>query len=255
MNDISNETPHTMRGQSLAIPVAIVVGFSLIAAAIFFSGNNKTPTETTTKEDGVELVDKVEEVKGTLNPVTEADHIRGNPNAPIMIVEYSDFDCPFCKNFHETMVKIMNEYGVDGKVAWVYRHFPLEQLHPSAPQIALASECVAKLGDDEAFWKFADLVFGERGTNEPTNMLRLPEFAKSAGVSESDFESCVSAQETKSLVEEDFANGVSIGVRGTPYSVIVVGDQQFPISGAQPYNAVKQIVDGLVKQLENLPTN
>src|SRR5690606_34807350 len=83
-------------------------------------------------------------------PVTADDHIRGNPNAPLMIVEYSDFDCPYCKSFHVTMQKIIEEYGPSGKVAWVYRHLPLTSLHPSAAYIAETSECVAELGGNDA---------------------------------------------------------------------------------------------------------
>lgn len=88
-------------------------------------------------------------------PLSEADHIKGSLDAQIKIVEYSDFDCPFCSRFHATMNTIVEKY--DGsEVAWVYRHLPLEQLHPNAPAIAVASECVAKFGGNEAFWKFAD---------------------------------------------------------------------------------------------------
>lgn len=244
MNDTMNDVPQNNR-QSLAIPVAIVIGFGLIAGAIFFSGNSKIVDEKTTGETD-KLVDQTNEApKGTINPVTDADHIKGNPNAPIMIVEYSDFDCPFCKSFHETMTKIMNEYGVDGKVAWAYRHLPLEQLHPSAPVIAEASECVAKLGGDEAFWKFADLVFGERGINEPTNMIMLPEYVESAGVSVADYTACLDSKEMRPNVEEDFNNARDIGARGTPYSVVLVGNQQMVINGAQPYAVVKQLIDGV----------
>ncbi|MCA9363168.1 thioredoxin domain-containing protein [Candidatus Kaiserbacteria bacterium] len=89
-----------------------------------------------------------------MDPVTESDNIKGNPDAGIVIVEYSDFDCPFCTRFHATMNQVVKEY--DGEVAWVYRHFPLEQLHPNAKSVAIASECVAKLEGNDAFWKFAD---------------------------------------------------------------------------------------------------
>lgn len=244
MNDIMNEAPRANR-QSLAIPVAIVIGFGLIAAAIFFTGNNKMVNEQTTGETN-KLVDQTKEApKGTINPVTDADHIRGNPNAPIMIVEYSDFDCPFCKSFHETMTRVMNEYGVDGKVAWTYRHLPLEQLHPSAPVLAEASECVAKFGGDDAFWKFADLVFGERGINEQTNMVKLPDYVEAAGVSIADYQTCMDSKETRPDVESDFNNARDIGARGTPYSVVLVGNQQLIINGAQPYAVVKQLIDGV----------
>ena len=81
----------------------------------------------------------------------------------------------------------MDEYGATGEVAWVYRHFPLPQLHPSAPKIAEAAECVAALGGDSENWTFSDKVFEERGTNELTDMSRLTELAEAAGVSATAF--------------------------------------------------------------------
>lgn len=239
--------PTTSTSYSFAIPAAIIFGFALVAAAIFFSGNTTVPavSETETAQQEQAAADT-----GTVTPVNEKDHIQGNPNAPIVIVEYSDFDCPFCKNFHETMNQIMDDYGTDGQVAWVYRQFPLEQLHPSAPHIAEASECVAELGGNTAFWKFADLVFGERGVNQPTNTARLGEFASNSGVDEIDFEACLADGRTRSLVEEDFAGGLSAGAKGTPYSLILVGGQQFVINGAQPYDYVSKALDSLIEQME-----
>lgn len=97
---------------------------------------------------------KLENVK----PVTEADHIRGNINSPVKIVQFTDIDCPFCKRFHGTMQEIMKTYGKDNKVVWVMRHLPLTQLHPDAANKAEASECVAELGGNEKFWSFVDAL-------------------------------------------------------------------------------------------------
>jgi len=234
--------------QNLAIPISIVIGFGLIAAAIFFSGTNSN--QQAVVPAGTDTESQQLATTGPIRPVDENDHIRGNPNAPIMIVEYSDYDCPFCKNFHETMNKIMDNYGSDGKVAWTYRHFPIEKLHPSAPRIALASECVALLGGNDAFWKFSDLVFGERGTNEPTNTSRLTEFATTAGVSATAFDSCVADERTKAAVEEDIADGINAGAKGTPYTLVLVGGQQGIINGAQPYEYVSNIMDTIIAQME-----
>lgn len=248
--DETNQTPAPIsKSSNLAIPVAIVLGFGMIAAAIFFSGNTPETNEKTTVTDTDRVQDNTTETTGTINPVTEADHIRGNPNAPIMIVEYSDFDCPFCKLFHETMLRIMDDYGANGQVAWVYRHFPLDSLHPSAPHLAEASECVASLGGDEAFWKFADLVFGERSQNQLTNVARLGEFAETSGVSLADYQNCIETGEMKANVEEDFDNALAIGARGTPYSVLMIGGQQFKLSGARPYEEMKSSIDSLIKQM------
>jgi protein-disulfide isomerase len=191
-----------------------------------------------------------EEKAITVSPVTEADFIRGNPNAPITVIEYSDYDCPFCKNFHETMKLIMDDYGVTGKVAWVYRQFPLAQLHPNAPRIAEAALCVGELGNDDAFWKFSDFIFSEREVNEPTNMTRLPEFAEKSGVKRADFNTCLESSKKKEAVEASLADGVKAGAQGTPYSVVIVGDQKAVINGAQPYPVVKQIIERLITQLE-----
>lgn len=90
----------------------------------------------------------------TLEPVTEKDHVYGNPQAELLIIEYSDPECPFCKRFHETMTQVMKEYGDAGKVAWVYRHFPLDSIHSKARHEAEAIECAGELGGNEKFWAY-----------------------------------------------------------------------------------------------------
>lgn len=237
---------------SFAIPAAIVLGFALIAAAIFFSGN-----AISEPKQNIAATDKTAPTNTTptvVRPVDETDYVRGNPNAPIMVIEYSDYDCPFCKSFHDTMNRVMEEHGVTGKVGWVYRQFPLAQLHPNAPRISEAAYCVGDLGDDIAYWKFSDSIFKERETNEPTNMSRLPEFAEAAGVNRAEFTSCLESGKFTSAVEDSIAEGVAAGAGGTPYSIVVVGDQQAVINGAQPYAVVKQIIDNLVDQIEGRTT-
>jgi protein-disulfide isomerase len=230
---------------SVAIPIAIVVGFGLIAAAIFFSGRGSTPAVAPVANNAPTAVTKQD-----LRPVDKTDYIKGNPNAPIMIVEYSDYDCPFCKEFHETMQRIMTEYGVGGKVAWVYRQFPIAQLHPNAPQISQAAYCVGDLGGNDAFWKFSDTVFGKREVNEKTNMVKLPEYAASSGVDKTAFNACLASGKFKTKVQDSLAEGAKAGAQGTPYSIVLVGGQQAVINGAQPYEVVKQIVDNLITQLD-----
>ena len=227
---------------TLGVPVAIVLGFALVAAAIYFSGMGAPAATPVAKAPA--------EAKVVVTPVTKDDYIRGNPNAPIKLIEYSDFDCPFCKNFHETMTKIMEDYGVTGKVAWVYRQFPLTQIHPNAPRLAEASLCVGELGGNDAFWKFADEVFGSREINEKTNMTLVPGFAEKAGVNRSDFNACLESGKHKKDVTDSLAAGAAAGTQGTPHSIIMVGNQQAVIDGAQPYQVVKQMLDTLIAQLD-----
>lgn len=97
--------------------------------------------------------------KIALDPVTEKDHITGNPQADLIIVEYSDPECPFCKRFHETMMQAMDEYGKQGKVAWVYRHFPLDAIHSKARHEAEAIECAGELGGNEKLWEYVNTLY------------------------------------------------------------------------------------------------
>lgn len=237
-------TQATQKSSSLGVPIAIVFAAAIVAGAILYNGQSADPVvrEVT---PGAE-----EDVQVVVEPVTAEDHIRGNPNAPILMVEYSDYDCPFCKNFHETMNRIMDEFGTDGRVAWVYRHFPLNQLHPNASRIAEAAECVAELGGNEAFWRFSDLVFGERSQNEPTNMTRLPEFAVDAGVDQRAFETCLESGRYTEPVLQDVAEAIKAGGQGTPHTVVMIGDQQAVINGAQPYEYVRQVVQSILTQIE-----
>jgi protein-disulfide isomerase len=93
-------------------------------------------------------------------PVTAADHTKGSPDADITWVEYSDLECPFCARIHPDLIKLLTEY--DGKVRWVYRHFPLSQLHPNAEGLARASECIAQLEGEDAFWGYIDHVYANQ---------------------------------------------------------------------------------------------
>lgn len=94
--------------------------------------------------------------------VTDDDHVRGNRDAKVTLVEYSDFDCPFCTRFHDTTKQILDAY--DGEVRLVFRDFPLAQLHPNAPKIAEASECIAAQNGEEAFWSFVDAYFAAKAS-------------------------------------------------------------------------------------------
>jgi protein-disulfide isomerase len=252
--DESNQqynAPVAVQRNPYALPAAIIIGFSIIAAAIYFGGTSSGPVAATTPTNNNQAAPAEETVAGPIRPIDETDHIRGNPNAPIVIVEYSDFDCPFCKNYHDTMIQVIENYGISGDVAWVYRHFPIEQLHPGAKRVAAASECVAELAGNDAFWKFTDLAFSERNINEPTNASRLTEFAVTSGAPQAAFEECLSSGRTMARVEADIADALSAGAQGTPYSLVLVGEQQGPINGAQPYGVVSQIIETLLGQIRN----
>ncbi|HEX8009883.1 MAG TPA: thioredoxin domain-containing protein [Casimicrobiaceae bacterium] len=179
-----------------------------------------------------------------IRPVSETrDHIRGNPAAPVTLVEYSDFECPFCKRFHPTVKQIVDESG--GQVRWVYRHFPIDQLHSKARREAAASECATELGGKDAFWKFADRFFELTPSNNNTDIdTVLPQIAREMGLDQAQFASCLASGRYDRHVEEDLQNAAATGGRGTPWSIIVSkSGQTYPLSGAQPYAAVKQLIE------------
>jgi protein-disulfide isomerase len=236
--------PSTNNSTSPAVPVAIIVGFALIAIAIFFTNRGSAPAApiaVTGERSGESSLPR---------PVDETDYIRGNPNAPILMVEYSDYDCPFCTQYHAVMKQIMDEYGITGRLAWVYRQFPIGQLHPNAPKIAEAALCVGDIGGNKAFWEFTDLIFSERNLNEPTNMSRLPVYAERAGVSQNEYISCLNSGRMEPKLLEQIEDAYKAGAKGTPYTVLIVGNQQAVINGSQSYEVVKGIIENLLRQLD-----
>lgn len=94
--------------------------------------------------------------------VSDKDHLLGNPEAPVKIVEFSDFECPYCQAFHDTMKQVMSEYGINGQVAWVYRHLPLTSIHRYALDWAKESECVNTVGGAQKFWEYVDARFANQ---------------------------------------------------------------------------------------------
>jgi len=194
----------------------------------------------------------VEARSSELRPVSVSrDHIRGDPGAPVTLIEYSDFECPFCKSFHPTMKQVLRES--DGRVRWVYRHFPLDEIHPvKARKEAAAAECAAELGGNDAFWKFADRFYELTPSNNRTDVDRvLPQIAREIGLDQARFAACLGSGRHDQRVEEDYQNALATGGRGTPWTLVVSkSGKVYPLSGAQPYAAVKQLVELALRRSE-----
>jgi protein-disulfide isomerase len=153
------------------------------------------------------------------------------------------------------MNQIMDEYGINGKLAWVYRQLPIGELHPNSPKISEAALCVGeigreKTGKNDAFWTFTNLVFDERDFDAPTNVTKLPEYAEIAGVSRAEYTDCMDNGRMKERLTLDIEDAFRADAKGTPYTVLILGNQQAVISGAQPYEVVKGIVQNLIEQLD-----
>jgi len=224
---------------NFTIPLAILFGGVIVAGAMYLSlERTQPPISSNTGNPAL------------VRPVNSTDHILGNPAAPVKIIEYADFDCDYCRDFSRTMHKVIADAGVDGKVAWVYRQFPLIELHPNALKHAEASECVAKVaGDDSmAFWRFADALYA----NQPADPLRYGTLTTSVGVSGDAFVSCYgnAAIEVDARILADRQNALDAGAQGAPYSLIVVdGRTPVVLDGAYTYDAVRQVLDQVLAKL------
>ncbi len=228
--------------QNLSIPIAIIIAGVFIAGALFFAGRTASPNPNNPATPGESNADAVA-------AVSDSDHLLGNPDADIVIVEYSDLECPFCKQFHITMQQIMDEYGADGRVAWVYRHFPLSQIHPNAPRLAEASECVAELAGNTAFWSFLDEIFAVAPINTFFPMDRLAETAAKVGVNTEAFNACLSSGRHQDKIAAQFQNAIDTGGRGTPHNILILKDgQKIELAGAQPYATVKNVIETILAE-------
>ena len=220
------------------IPLAIIVAGGFVAAAVYFGTGSSSPTTATNTDN--------QNVEINLVPVTEKDHIVGSRNAALVIVEYSDTECPFCKTFQNTMKEIVQTY--DGEVAWVYRHFPIAQLHTKAAKESEATECAAELGGNQAFWKYLDKIFETTNSNDTLDPSELPKIATAIGLDVIAFNTCLSSGKYAELVKKSVEEAIKAGALGTPYSVIVTKDgQKVLINGAEPITMVKAKIDTLLK--------
>lgn len=171
--------------------------------------------------------------------VDKNEHIRGGKNPQVYLVEYSDFQCPYCQRHFPTLQKILKDYG--NKVALAYRHYPLS-FHQNAQIAAEASECASEQGK---FWEYHDVLF-QKGQGDGTGLTPpdLEQYAKNLGLNSGQFNNCLAAKKYASKVNADLTQGSSLGVQGTPATFVVDKDGNGElVSGAVPYEALKAAID------------
>ena len=234
---------------NVMMPVAVIVAGLIIAGAILFTNSDKTPVAEKGNEQVAEKANENNAGNNgnsntdtsNLNPVDESDHILGSLDAPIKIVEFSDFECPFCGRVHPTLETVVEQY--DGQVAWVYRHFPLSQIHRNANSLAQASECVAEFAGNDAFWAFSEGIFDGK-----VDVSTLDGISDVVAVDQAQVQSCVDSEKYKDEVAKDFEDGRSVGARGTPYAVVTgPNGQSQVISGAQPLSVWTTAIDQMLE--------
>ncbi len=245
--------------------IAIVIAGVLIAGVIFITKEIKTSEPTTVKNTAPKV--------SVVTPVNEKDHIQGNPQANIVVVEYGDTECPPCKMFHTVMTQIMSNYGKSGQVAWVFRHSPIVGLHSKAPKEAEATECANLQGGNDMFWKFLDQIYTITPGNNGLDLAELPKIASSFKLDVTKFNTCLSTNATKSIVDQNLADALKVtgGQLSTPHLELILktalteekitnivtnfgtnmtisaDNKHISFGGAYPYDAFKILVDIILK--------
>ncbi len=174
------------------------------------------------------------------------DPVMGNPNAPVTVVEYSDFQCPFCSRFFtETLPQLEENYIDTGKIKFVYKDLPLDSLHPNARAAHIAAECADEQGK---FWEYHDVLFEKQpqwsnlASSEIENT--LTQFATDMGLQAASFESCMQSPNIADEVNKDTLEAASFGATGTP--TFFIGNEKngfIKLVGAQPYAAFQRVID------------
>ncbi len=175
------------------------------------------------------------------------DPMKGNPNASITIVEFSDFQCPFCAKFHETTLpQLEQNYISTGKVNFVYRDFPIQSIHPNAAPAALASECA---DDQGKFWEMHDMIFENQQIWKDLPIIQsvalFKQYASELEIDSDEFASCMDSGKYLDEIRKDLDDGRAYGVSGTPG--FFIGNEKIgfaQINGAQPFSSFQRVIDG-----------
>lgn len=218
--------------QKLYLPVSIVIAAVLISGSIVYTRSSGTSTGDTQGN----IAEQTKKVDVSMDD----DAYLGNPSAPVKIIEFSDFQCPYCRTFwSESLPSIKKDYVDTGKAVFVYRDFPLS-FHPAALISALAANCAK---DQGKYWEMHDKMFLEelgKGTGTITyGSVDLKKWAKEIGLDANTFNQCLDSQKYKAEVDKDIADGSSAGVSGTPTTFV----NGVAIVGAQPYATFKAAID------------
>ncbi len=213
----------------LSSSVSIIIAGVLIAAAIVFINFR---ADAAPAAGGGDLPAGV-----SVPAPTQDEHIIGSSTAPLVLIEYSDFECYYCMIAYPTIKRIVEESN--GQIAWVMRHLPLDDLHPEARPAAHAAECIAEQLGNKGWWAFTDSVFTDQTNLGGARYLAL---AGQLGADTGKYMSCVSSKKYEAKIDEQAAQAQIAGAAGTPFTVIYGKGPSVPLSGALPYSRFNAVI-------------
>ena len=243
----------------ITTPVSILIGSILIAISILISGGavqikgfNAGPGTAAAPTASITPA-----APGAAEPTSatvsmDDDPVLGNPDAPVTVVEFSDYECPFCKRHYEqTYAQLKTNYIDTGKVKLVFRDLPLSFHDPLATKQAIAANCAREQGNDETYFKMHDAIFELTSSNgSGMTMDQLYGLGTKIGINEANFKTCIDTDKYKDEVAKDLADAGASGATGTPSFVIGKSGSEVSgklIVGAQPYAAFQTEIDALLQ--------
>ena len=251
-----------MKKENNALIISIIIGAIIIAGSLVYFGNQIAKSKSQADiEAGIEayLVKQQEEAakaraeankpKFVEGDFTDDDPVLGDKNAPITLIEWSDYECPFCKrHFMQTLPLLKEKYIDTGKLKLVFRDFPLSFHDPLATQQAMAAECVREQSNDETYFAYHDLIFQTTKSNgQGMKKEQLYDLAEDVGVDKAEFADCLDSGKYKNEVLKDISDGQSVGINGTP-GFILNGRL---ISGAVPFAEFEAIIEKALADMDN----
>jgi len=241
--------------KNMSIPIAILLSAIIISGAILYSKSGPASEGTSTAIAGKPNLAAADQQLDhqpprDLNQVSvDDDPVLGDKNAPLTIVEFSDYECPFCKrSFDQVLPELKKNYIDTGKLKLVFRDFPLS-FHANAHKEAQAAECARSQSDDATYFKFHDQIFTRTTSNGVGLALsQLPVIARDLNLNVSQFQQCLDSGKFGDEVDKDIADGTAAGASGTPSWFIGQSSKNGVINsrlvaGAQPFSAFKAIID------------
>lgn len=178
------------------------------------------------------------------------DHFIGNPTAPITVIEYADIDSVYSKQFQPVMQQIMQTYGQNGDVVWVYRNFPLIGIDQYSEEHAEAADCIAAQGGSTGFFNFVNALEAAAPDENEFNPKGYDAVVSQLGYNVDTFNSCLSNRTEEKSVEADYENALAVGADGSPFTVLLVkGQKPAVISGALTYPEMKAVIDASINKV------